>query len=230
MFIFSRNLISVLMLVEQSFGISLNNNKIFISKNGLNLCYANLEDGLYILNTYENISYSTELFKVAKPKSNKRQKIDSDLEAYMWHLRLGHINIDRINRLVKDGPLRELTVETLPVCESYLEGKMTRRPFAAKGQRATQLLELVHSDVCRPFNVQVRGGYEYYVIFIDDYSRYAFTYLMVRKSETSEKFMEFRAEDEKQLVKSLKELRSDRGGEYLDTQFKDCLLENVILS
>ena len=42
--------------------------------------------------------------------------------------------------------------------------------------------------------------------------------------------MEFRAVAEKQLEKSLKELRSDRGGEHRDTQFKDYLLENVILS
>ena len=165
---------------------------------------------MYVLNQYENISYRTELFKVAKPKSNKRQKVDSNLETYLWHLRPCHINSDRINRLAKDGPLRELTVGTLSVCESYLEGKTAKRPLSAKGQRATRPVELVHSDVCRPLNVQVRGGYEYYVTFIDDYSRYAFTYLMVRKSETSEKFMEFRAEDEKQLVKSLKELRSDR--------------------
>ena len=141
------------MLAQQSFGISFNNNKIFISNNGPNLCSTNLEDGLYVLNPYENISYSTELFKVAKPKSNKRQKVDSNLETYLWHLRLGHINIDRINRLAKDGPLKELTVGTLSICESCLEGKMTKRPFFAKGQRATQPLELVHSDVCGPLNV-----------------------------------------------------------------------------
>ena len=53
---------------------------------------------------------------------------------------------------------------------------------------------------------------------------------MQRKSETFEKFKEFTAEAEKQLGKSLKTLRSDRGGEYLDNEFKDHLLENGILS
>ena len=181
---FSRNLISFSMLAEQSFGISFNNNEIFISKNGLNLYYANLKDGLYVLNPYENISYSTKLFKVAKLKSNKRQKVDSDLETYLWHLRLGHINIDRINRLAKDGPLREITVGTLPVCESCLECKITKRHFSTKEQIATQPLELVHLNVCGPHNVQATGGCEYYVTFIDDYSRYALTYL---------KFMEFKS-------------------------------------
>ena len=49
---FSRNMISISVLAEQSFGLSFNNNKIFVSKNDLILFYANLEDGLYILNPY----------------------------------------------------------------------------------------------------------------------------------------------------------------------------------
>ena len=53
---------------------------------------------------------------------------------------------------------------------------------------------------------------------------------MQGKSETFEKFKEFTVEAEKQLGKSLKTLRSDRGGEYLDNEFKDHLLENGILS
>ena len=80
---------------------------------------------------------------------------------YLWHLRLGHINLNKINRLEKDGLLRELIDGTLPVCESCLEGKTTKRHFSVKGQRVTQLLELVYSDVCGPLSVQARRGYEY---------------------------------------------------------------------
>ena len=111
--------------------------------------------------------------------------------------------------------LRDLRVGSLPVCESCLEGKMTKRSFSAKGTRAKGPLQLVHSDVCGPVSVQARGGYEYFVTFIDDYSRYGYVYLMHRKSETFGKFKEFLAEAEKQLGKSLKTLRLDRGGEYL---------------
>ena len=107
---------------------------------------------------------------------------------------------------------------------------MTKRPFSAKGNRAKEPLELVHSNVCGPINVQARGGYEYFVTFIDDYSRYGHTYLMLRKSETFGKFQEFKAEAKKQLGKTLKTLRSDRGGEYLDLEFKYFLLEHGILS
>ena len=52
-----------------------------------------------------------------------------------------------INKLTKDGPLRELRVGSLLVCESCLEGKMTKRSFSAKGERAKEPLELVLTDV-----------------------------------------------------------------------------------
>ena len=201
---FSRNLISVSMLHEQNFKISFNNNSIVISRYGFKICSAKSIDGLYKLQAKEKSAYNSKLFKTANPRSIKRQKTDSDSETYLWHLRLGHIGLDRINRLVKDGPLRELSIGSLPVCESCLEGKMTKRPFSAKGSRATEPLQLVHTDVCGPLNVQARGGYEYFVTFIDDYSRYGYLYLMQRKSETFGKFKEFQAEAEKQLGNSLK--------------------------
>ena len=83
---------------------------------------------------------------------------------------------------------------------------MTKRPFSAKGERAKEPLQLVHSDVCSPLNVQASGGYEYFILYIDDYSRYGYVYLMQKKSETFGKFKEFLAEAEKQLGKSLKTL------------------------
>ena len=46
--------------------------------------------------------------------------------------------------------------------------------------------------------VQAKGGYEYFVTFIDDYSIYGFVYLMRQKSKTFDKFREYKAEAEKQ--------------------------------
>ena len=53
---------------------------------------------------------------------------------------------------------------------------------------------------------------------------------MKYKSEAFERFKEFRNEVEKQLGKSIKVLRSDRGGEYLNQEFLDYLRDNSILS
>ena len=144
-------------------------------------------------------------------------------QTYLWHLRLGHINLKRISRLAQNGPLGSLELEALPVCESYLEGKMTRWPFSAKGYRAKEQLELVHSYLYGPMTIQARGGFEYFITFIDDYSRYGYIYLMCRKSVAFEKFKEYRAETEKCLNKCLKTLRFDGGGEYLLGEFRDYL-------
>lgn len=69
-----------------------------------------------------------------------------------WHLRWSHIIQDRRQRLVQDKPLEKLRVDPLPICESGLEGKMTKIAFSSKGDCAKDVLELVHSDVCAPIN------------------------------------------------------------------------------
>ena len=107
---------------------------------------------------------------------------------------------------------------------------MTRRAFTAKCYKAKEQLELVHSDFYGPMTIKARGGFEYFITFIDDYSRYGYIYLMCRKFEAFEKFKEYRAKTEKHLNKCLKTLRFDRGGEYLLGEFRDYLSEQGITS
>ncbi|TYK19114.1 gag/pol protein [Cucumis melo var. makuwa] len=73
---------------------------------------------------------------------------------------------------------------------------MTKRSFTGKGLRAKTPLELVYSNLCGPMNVKARGGYKYFIIFIDDYSRYGHVYLIQNKSDSFEKFKEYKAEVE----------------------------------
>ncbi|KAL0533127.1 hypothetical protein IC582_030342 [Cucumis melo] len=138
--------------------------------------------------------------------------------------------VNRIGRLVKSGLLSQLEDNSLPPCDSCLEGKMTKRSFTGKGLRAKTSLELVHSDLCGPMNVKARGGYEYFISFIDDYSRYDHVYLIQNKSDSFEKFKEYKVEVENESDKTIKTLRSDRGGEYMDLQFQDYLIEHGIQS
>ena len=113
-----------------------------------------------------------------------KRKEPSSNPTILWHMRLGHINLNRISRLVKDGILDKLVLEPMPVCESCIEGKMTKRPFLPKGNRSSELLELVHTYVCGPINIRAHGGYEYFTIFTDDHSRYRYVYLMHHKSDS----------------------------------------------
>ena len=83
-------------------------------------------------------------------------------------MRLGYINSNRIQRLIKGGLLEPLDIDGFPVCESCLEGKMTKSPFNAKGRRPQELKELVHLDICGLMSIQARGGYEYIITFTDE--------------------------------------------------------------
>ena len=53
---------------------------------------------------------------------------------------------------------------------------------------------------------------------------------MRRKSESFEKFKEFKAKVERNLDKHINALRSDRGSEYLSGKFKDYLTQEGIVS
>ncbi|KAK8990902.1 hypothetical protein V6N11_028858 [Hibiscus sabdariffa] len=107
---------------------------------------------------------------------------------------------------------------------------MTKAFFSGKGERASDLLALIHSDVYGPMNTQARGGYQYFITFTDDFSRYGYIYLMRHKPEALEKFKEFKNEVQNKHGKSIKALRSDRGGEYLIQDFDELLKECGIVS
>ena len=100
---------------------------------------------------------------------------------YLWHYRLGHINKYKINKLTQEKILKVSDCESLPICESCLLGKMTKSAFTEKGERATELLGLVYTDVCKPISTSTKGGYFYFITFTNDLSRYGYIYLMKYK-------------------------------------------------
>ena len=186
---------------------------MFISKNGIHVYLANLEDNLYVLRPNKaKAILNNEIFKTANTQ-NKMQRISPNNNTYLWHLRLSHINRNRITRLIKNGLLNQLKDYSFPPSESCLEGKMTKRPFTRKCYRTKEPLELIHSDLCGLMNVKARGGFEYFI------SRYGYLYLMMHKSEALEKFKEYKVEVENLSSKKIKILQSNRGEEHMDLRF-----------
>ncbi|GJW72164.1 retrotransposon protein, putative, ty1-copia subclass [Tanacetum coccineum] len=88
---------------------------------------------------------------------------------------------------------------------------MTRKPFPHRTETATDLLGLIHTDVCGPLRHVSRQGASYFITFTDDYSRYGYVYLLKHKHEVFETFNVFKNEVENQLENTIKALRSDRG-------------------
>ncbi|GJV95258.1 retrotransposon protein, putative, ty1-copia subclass [Tanacetum coccineum] len=161
--------------------------------------------------------------------TNKRAKINSN-SSLLWHCRLGHISKKRIEKLQHDGLLNSIDIESLGKCVSCLSGKMARKPYSHQVERAKDLLGLIHTDVCGLFRIVSRQGASYFVTFTDDFSRYGYVYLLKHKHEVFETFKVFQKEVENQLGKTIKSLRSDRGGEYMSQEFLDHLKDHGIIA
>ncbi|GJY76168.1 retrotransposon protein, putative, ty1-copia subclass [Tanacetum coccineum] len=159
-------------------------------------------------------------FGISVSKNNTKRNLDS---TYLWHCRLAHISKKRIEKLQQEGLLRSTDDESFDQCVSCLSGKMTRKSFPHRPERATDLLGIIHTDVCGPLRHVSRQGASYFITFTDDYSRYGYVYLLKHKHEVFETFKVFKNEVENQLGKTIKALRSDRGGEYISQEFKDYL-------
>ena len=216
----SRNIISVSCLDMEGFHFIIKNNGCSFYLNEMFYGSSQLQNGLYVLNL------DMPIYNI----NTKRFKSNDSNPTYLWHCRLGHINEKRIQKLHSDGLLNSFDFESFDICESCLLGKMTKEPFSGHNERANDLLSLIHTDVCGPLSSTARGGYQYFITFTDDFSRYGYVYLMKHKSESFEKFREFQNEVQNQIGKTIKAIRSDRGGEYLSREFDDHLKECGIVS
>jgi hypothetical protein len=138
----------------------------------------------------------------------------------LWHRRYTHINYQALPFLKK---MVEGIPELQPTHEGIFKGcalrKNIKKPFPSNNNRSKEILDLIHSDVCGPMPVKSLGGSLYNVIFIDDYSRKTWLYLLKTKDKVFNKFQEFKEEIENLTNKKIKTLRTDNGGEYTSKEF-----------
>jgi hypothetical protein len=112
------------------------------------------------------------------------------------------------------------------ICIPCLEGKQMEKKLGKGGQLKTkEVLELIHSDYCGPLATETASGTLGYVSFLDDFSGYGWIYLVSRKSDIEEKFIEFLNLVENKLGKHIKKLHTNGGSEYSGWQ---CLIDKGI--
>ncbi|GKC46035.1 retrotransposon protein, putative, ty1-copia subclass [Tanacetum coccineum] len=182
-------------------------------------------DGIFEIDLSNSYANENSIYTV----SNKRAKLDLD-STLLWHCRLGHISKKRIEKLQHDGLLNSTHLRAFEKCVPCMSGKMARKPYTHQVERAKDLLGLIHTDVCGLFKITSRQGASYFVTFTDDFSRYGYVYLLKHKHEVFETFKVFQKEVENQLGKTIKSLRSDRGGEYMSQEFLDHLKDHGIIA
>lgn len=106
-------------------------------------------------------------------------------------------------------------------------GKSKKLPFSNSSQESIAPLELIHSDVWST-STHFLSGCRYYVIFIDDFTRFFWLFPISNKSDVFSTFVKFKQLVEKQFNYSIKQFRSGNGSEYFSDTFKEFLTCNGI--
>jgi hypothetical protein len=135
--------------------------------------------------------------------------------SHIIHQRLGHPSLQKLHRMVPS-----LSKVSNLECESCQFGKHARSFFPDRvNKRAASPFALVHSDIWGPSRVVSCLGYQYFVTFIDDFSRCTWIFLMKNRSDIFSIFKTFCSEINTQFGTNIKILQSDNAREHLSTYF-----------
>nr|GEX83443.1 hypothetical protein [Tanacetum cinerariifolium] len=166
------------------------------------------ETDLYSI-TLQDTTSLNPIFLVAKATSS---------QAWLWHLRLSHLNFDTINLLLKND-----IVVGLPklkfvkdLCSSCELGKAKCKSFQSKTTPSSKRrLQLLHMDLCGPMQVESING-KYVLVIVDDDSRYTWTHFLRSKDETPEVLIDFLRLVQRGLHAQVRIVRTNKGTEFLN--------------
>jgi hypothetical protein len=147
----------------------------------------------------------------------------------LWHRRFAHLHPDALRTLLGSAAAdRDDHASRCTVC---IRTKHRRRICRQPQRRATRPFELVHSDLCGPMRTDSHGGKRYYIVFIDDFSRWTFVYFLHTKDREacSNAFREMQSYVKTQYGCTIRRFRCDNGrGEYDNALFKGILTTSGI--
>ena len=142
----------------------------------------------------------------------------------VWHMRLGHLNQTAIQQLTTHatglhiGPARPLTISMK--CDSCLRGSQHKQISYSRGDSTSTLLEHVWSDLKGPLLDNDVYGFRFFVIFVDEKSRYTKVFPLLAQSDAFNAFKVFEARAERVTGRRIINLHVDGGGEFLSGDFR----------
>jgi hypothetical protein len=77
--------------------------------------------------------------------------------------------------LVKESILLPLEFSDFEQCIDCIKGKYIKQ-IKKNTKRSARILEIIHTDICGPFPIAYVNGYDSFITFTDDYSRYGYIY------------------------------------------------------
>lgn len=132
------------------------------------------------------------MLRMTHATSGLKESIDS---SWLWHRRFGHLNFHSLNGLEKlVRGLLAISHKPNEVCESCIVGKKHRVKFPKHQYRAKYPLHLVHAYLCEPMKTPSQGSKsKNMLIYIDDFSRMSWLYLLQNKFDYFKSFVKFKS-------------------------------------
>ena len=186
------------------------------------LAQGKLENGLYKFPVISN--KKTAYVGITNDSTFQCSNIENKRE--LWHHRLGHAATDIVTRIMHNCNV-SCGKYKATVCSSCQLAKSHRLPTHLSSFHASKPLELVYTDIWGPASVTSTSGAKYFILFVDDYSRYTWLYLLQSKDQALPIFKQFKLQVENQFDAKIKCLQSDNGGEF--RSFMSFLQESGIL-
>ena len=172
------NLLSAGVLDDEGFNSLLGERKWKLLKRRMVVARAQKMRSLYVMQA-----------KVCQEEANM---VDNDFSE-LWHKRLAHMSLKGMEILSKKNFLPDVAGMNMKPCVDCLAGKQHKVAFhTCSPSRRRNTLDLVHTDVCS-MDVRSLGGAQYYVNFIDDYSRKVWAFLLKTKDQVFQVFQQFQA-------------------------------------
>ena len=136
-----------------------------------------------------NNLYALNVANISTDQSEKALVATLDI----WHQRFAHVNASSIQSMSHHGVVKGLILKPSNIeksCNGCILGKSHRTPIPRQSHSHTSnVLDLVHSDVLGPVEVESIGGSKYFISFIDNHSNWFFAHTMRHKSEALHKFI-----------------------------------------
>jgi transposase InsO family protein len=141
-----------------------------------------------------------------------------------WHQRLGHVNFNDMKNIGVRNLCSGITLDNGDMqeqkehfCVACVTSKAHAAPIFKRhvATRATERLALLHMDLCGPFPVVSAGRHRYYLIVVDDYSRFTFVYPLVTKDAALIAIKLCISLAENFVGKPVRAVRTDGGGEFI---------------
>jgi hypothetical protein len=150
------------------------------------------------------------------------------LTSSLWHGRLGHPGVSVLNSLRNNKLICCEPFNSSVVCDYCVLGKQVKLPFFNSQTITLMPFDILHSDLWTS-PVLSSAGHKYYVLFLDDFTNFLWTFPISRKSQVFEMFKSLTKLIQTQFLQNVKSFQCDNGGEYNNELFRKYCTDNGLV-